>query len=191
MLSLLCLGTGAVQAQDLLQTRRHSVSLSLGFTGGGYRYETFNSYEYQSPETLKGLYKEKHESFGQPALVVDYAYRIWKNIHIGAEYSYGSAEGWITPGYAATDRKTRYSHQYINSLMPYAKWYFHYDPACHLYVKAGVGPQITSGEIESTRLVTAWEIIPIGITLGRRIHFVGELGYGSCYFLRLGVGYNF
>lgn len=192
ILSLLCLRAGSLQAQDPLQERRHSVSVNLGCMTGGFRYDVME-YEpyYPSSLTLKSLYSERRDIYGKGGLVLDYSYRILKEVHVGLEYGYGQVGGELTPGYALRSAEPRSVRQHIHSLMPYAKWFVQSNPSFHYYLKAGVGPQLSTGNLESTRVQTAWELIPVGVTCGRKIFFVGELGFGTCYILRLGFGYNF
>ena len=77
------------------------------------------------------------------------------------------------------------------SFIPYARFYWANFAKCRLYSAVGVGVNLY-GHQGVSQALPAVQLIPIGITAGKRVFFFAEYAMGSVYYGgQLGVGYRF
>lgn len=186
-LSLLLLLAGAFSA--LAQDRKHDVTITLGGpVGGGFR---FSEEVYRSGNDLYSLYKNAENYTPAGGLILGYTYRLSDQFTVGGDAGFGVYEMTVEPGYAARNRES-YSYDAVAfTIMPIAEWYYYRDDAADFYMRAGFGAQIATGDYYGTRLFPSWQLTPIGVHVGSKAYFIGELGIGTEYILRIGVGFRF
>lgn len=185
-LFLIPAGTFFAQAQD----RKHDVSITIGGPTGGFRY-TAGEYNYYYGTDLYGLYKTTESYSPSGAIIVGYTYRLSDQFTIGGDAAFGVYEQEIRQGSAARNRKTVTHEATVVSLMPVGEWYYFRDGGADLYMRAGFGAELSFGTIRGTRLRPCWQLTPLGVHVGSKTYFIGELGIGTEYLFRLGFGFRF
>ena len=188
-LCLLFLTTGAAAA--LAQERANGISISIGGPIGGARYESLGyDYGYYGSD-LYGLYHDFESYSATPSLIVGYTHRISGSVRIGGDFSVGSYTLSVTPGAASRDREIRTYDAAVFTLMPIAEWSYYSDEASDFYMRAGLGAEFSTGGRDGNRLRPCWQITPLGLHVGSKTYFLGELGFGTEYIIRLGIGFSF
>ena len=187
----LCLLILTGNAVALAQEKTHSISISLGGPIGGTRYESVGyDYGYYGSD-LYGLYHDFESYSSSPSLIVGYTYKMSQNFRVGGDFSIGSYNLSVTPGAASRDREERSYDAAVFTLMPVAEWSYYSDDASDFYMRAGVGAEFSTGGRDGSRLRPCWQITPLALHVGSKTYFIGELGFGTEYIIRLGVGFSF
>lgn len=180
---------GAISA--LAQEKRHNLSLSIGGPVGGLRYISSGYDYYQYGNDLKSLYKDNESITSGTALMAGYSYRLNRYFALGGDLAYGMYSQTITPGAAKTHRDTREYDAFVFSFLPNSKVYYYSDEGFDVYLRAGIGAEFSTGSRDGNRWRTAWQITPLGIHVGKKFYYIGELGVGTEYIIRMGIGYSF
>ena len=189
-LILIFLLLGAISA--LAQEKRHNLSLSIGGPVGGYRYiGSDNDYYQQYGNDLKSLYKDTESVSSGTALMLGYSYRLNRYFALGGDLTYGMYTQTLTPGAAKTHRETREYVAFSFTFVPNSKVYYYSDEGFDVYLRAGLGAEFSTGSSDGNRWRAAWQITPLGIHVGKKFYYIGELGVGTEYILRMGIGYSF
>ena len=181
--------------QDL---RRHNLEITYGGPALCYFGE---GESYNKKYSLSGLYEDQEYATGTIVIGVQYNYLLKKWLSVGVDVSWGLVQAEISPGYAfrqsAWDEGTTL-YQNIISVMPSvrARWlHTRITPSWgffSMYSKASAGAYLSVGNYKSTQVKPAWETVFLGWTLGSEtIYAFEEVGYGTCYLVRLGLGFNF
>lgn len=189
LLSLFLIPAGAFFAQA--QDRKHDVSITIGGPTGGYRYISGDYYYSERGSDLYGLYKTTESYNPAGAFIVGYTYRLSDQFTVGGDAALGLYDLEIRQGSAARNRKTVTHEATVVSLMPVGEWYYFRDGGADLYMRAGFGAELSFGGHDGTRLRPCWQITPLGVHVGSKTYFIGELGVGTEYLLRLGFGFRF
>lgn len=189
LLSLFLIPAGAFFAQA--QDRKHDVSITIGGPTGGFRYtvDEYNYYDYGTD--LYGLYKTTESYSPSGSIIVGYTYRLSDQFTVGGDAALGLYDLEIRQGSAARHQKTITHDATVVSLMPVGEWYYFRDGGADLYMRAGFGAELSFGGHDGTRLRPCWQITPLGVHVGSKTYFIGELGVGTEYLFRLGFGFRF
>lgn len=202
---LLCL-TARAQEQEqnpVKVTPRHNLEISFGGPASGLQGLGNMSYsDYSERYQLKNLYEEQEEAYGDIVLGVQYNYVLKEWLSVGADASWGHVTATIRPGYAYrqdnNDDMTSL-HQNLISVMPSvrARWLYENlgilssNVKFGLYSKLSAGACLSVGNYKATQLRPAWEIVLTEWTLGTdRAYFFEEIGVGTNFIVRLGVGFS-
>lgn len=189
VLAFLSLSVFMARSQDV-DHHKHTVSVSFGGPAGWVWYTNNLGYYYDDYGTdLKSLYSPTTDYSYNPAFQIGYSYRV-NEFRLGADLGYGSLIATQTPGPAAPRMKVQEQTQHILSLVPTAEWTYDTGRRYSAYFKAGLGAELAVGDME-TKIRPAWELVFLGLRIGRRLYFMCELGVGSEYVGRAGIGYHF
>ncbi|MBQ7163660.1 MAG: hypothetical protein IJR64_08755 [Bacteroidales bacterium] len=192
------------QEQDASQTEhRHSIEFSFGGPAMGvYGFGESEYAHYYNRFRLKNLYEDQKYVSGDIVLGAQYNYFLKKWLSVGVNASWGFVSADIRPGYAFRqdeEEEGTVLTQHIVSVMPSikARWFevVHYGfVPLHfsMYSMLSAGTYLSVGQYESTHLEPAYEITFLGWALGGNKTYVFEdIGYGTGYFIRLGLGFYF
>lgn len=186
-MSLLLLLAGTLSAQA--QTLKHHVTITMGGpVGGGFR---FAEEERHSGTDLYGLYKTTQSYSPAGSFIIGYTYRLSDRFNVGGDAAVGMYDMYIEPGSAARNQENITYDAAAFTLMPIAEWYYYRDNGAEFYMRAGLGAQLSTGDVNGTRLYPCWQLTPVGVHVGNKTYFVSELGFGTEYIIRMGVGFRF
>ncbi len=98
-----------------------------------------------------------------------------------------------------TWKTTKKYNDFSISLIPYARLTYLNRQYVKMYLSLGLGIGLnhdsypSEGQIKAENLIVPRiQFVPIGITVGKRVYVMGELGFGTEYFGgRMGIGYRF
>lgn len=124
------------------------------------------------------------------AKAVTYTYRTSRAMEYGAQLSYS---GSFVPYFSTlTGERTHIaSGQYV-TLMPYARATWLNKPWVRLYSSLAIGFTMVFDQGKQSDFGGAFQLTPVGITVGRELFGFGELlTIGSNGFATLGIGYRF
>ena len=186
-LTLLLLGGAAVRAQDVGNSR-HTVFATIGGPPGWANYmNNHEGYYYDYGGDLKSMYSPTLEYSYGASFQIGYAYRLGKEIRIGADLGYGFLTATETSGRVLPRKETREMSQQLFSVVPVVEWTYDTGKRYSAYFRAGLGAEFSYGELEN-KINPAWELVLVGLRFGKRFYFLCELGAGSEYVARAGVG---
>ena len=202
---LLCLTAGAQEQEQnpVKVTPRHNLEISFGGPASGLRGLENEYYAgYEERYQLKNLYEDQEEAYGDIVLGIQY-YRLFKKwLAVGVDASWGHVEATIRPGYAYQrdgDASRTTLHQNLISVMPSvrARWLygdlglFSRIVNIGMYSKLSAGACLSVGNYKSAQVMPAWEIVFLGWTFGSdKAYFFEEIGAGTNFLVRLGVGFS-
>lgn len=181
------------------QEKRSFLELSIGGPTGGsamldLKYNNPNSYQ----TTLKNLYDDdvRYDKFTIFGAQYNYSLTDWLNV--GAEAGWGVIWVETQPGLAyrhdfRDDSQSQTLFQHYISLMPTAT--FWYKKANNgkggIYARLYAGTYLSIGDYQPTTLNFAYQISPLGIYLGDdSLYIFGEVGVGTYYIVKFGIGFN-
>lgn len=187
-LTLLSICAIPARAQDV-GPLRHSISLTAGGPTGWIWYSNGMGYHEAYGTDLQSLYGPTRAYSYRTGFLLGYSFQV-NEFRLGADLGYGSLIATETPGPALSKRPTKEQSQSLFSIVPNAEWTYDTGRYYSAYFKAGLGAELAVGDL-GTRIKPAWEIVFLGLRLGRRLYFMSELGIGSEYICRAGIGYHF
>ena len=188
LLLLIVLATTCLAAQ----AQKNQVSLSFGISfdtllGAGEDYY----YSYVNSNTLQGLYGTSLKYSGGALFSLEYLRELSERLNVGCEFHYGMSSITRTPGAAYKDDPQHYS-SYRYALTPVVRYDYVEGAQCTLYLKADVGAGFETSPIEDTKLRLEYQFYPLALQInGRYINVFGEMGFGTLYYVRWGVGRKF
>ena len=151
----------------------------------------YNDYEYQ-------LYNGRNQKKG--AISFGYRYNLRKILSIGADFTYGHTIHEMY--HRITDQTIKEGDNYNFSFTPMVRLSYYKNSLIHLYGEAGVGvgwnrynlvshvEDVNSKDFHNECFVS-YQVIPFGISLGRKIFGFSEVGFGREGSIIVGVGYKF
>lgn len=187
VLAFLSLSVFMARSQDV-DHHKHTVSVSFGAPAGWIWYMNSMYYDNYGSD-LKSLYSPTTEYTNSSALMIGYSYQTGE-FRLGADLAYGYVIATETPGPAFVNKTTKELTQNLFSFVPFAEWTYDSGRRYAAYFKAGLGAELAIGDL-ATKVRPAWELVPLGFRFGRRLYFMMELGFGSEYAGRIGIGYHF
>ena len=130
-------------------------------------------------------------SIGGPS-GAQYSYSLKNWLQVGAEAGWGMLAVNSREGYAYEDDEEEIMLQHHLSLMPTVKLRWHKGVHADLYSRLSAGAYLSTGQYEETSVKPAWEVVPLGLSVGtKRVYIFSEAGIGTSYFLRGGIGFRF
>ena len=193
LLLLILLATTCIAAQaQKNQVVFHFGPPPEGFSPSSYEYDYFYDYSYYGgANTLFDLYEPKMTPNGGAVFGLEYSRSLNKRFSVGGEVYYGFQRMTRTPGSAYKDDPVS-SVRHMFSAAPSVRLYYIIDPVVKFYAKANIGVGMRSGGFDDTTLQIDYELIPLGIQVGRKkFVYLMELGQGSMFLIHFGIGYNF
>ncbi len=166
--------------KDLLGPRN-----SIGLTYGAVPFDNFFSFF--------GIVKDKTGCFS-----LDYSYRINEKFSFIVNFGYSAENFHLRNNPIGEDPQTRVtvddskplSFGFLISAIPLVKYSWVRSEIVELYSAAGMGlSYLYKDNIYEVR--TPMHIIPIGITIGKKVYLKAEYGIGTMGFVRAGVGIKF
>lgn len=191
LLLLLLFAVGAAvsaQAQN-----RHNLEFTFGGPSGGVDIAgLLSSDEFSTKYDLKYLYDDKTYLSSFFVFGAQYSYSLKNWLQVGAEAGWGMLAVNSREGYAYEDDEEEIMLQHHLSLMPTVKLRWHKGVHADLYSRLSAGAYLSTGQYEETSVKPAWEVVPLGLSVGtKRVYIFSEAGIGTSYFLRGGIGFRF
>lgn len=188
------------QQESLVNTSHHELRLTVGalidgdsFFGiagwNGFYNSCPNAFH---PETYDG------NLYGTPVLSLSYHYQVkrWFSLGVAASFhtEYQRSYYFINDAPIYKDRSTYFA------ITPIARFdWFRWD-FIKLYSSIGLGFGLnvdkghsydSNQSYKEKEIGVTLDIVPMGITMGRKVYGFAEVGVGSLGFLRAGIGYRF
>lgn len=171
---------------------RHQFNIVVGGPVFGIAQDIYYPFDHASDSPLERLYGTERYFQSRTGWGLSYSYRFKQNWRAGADFHWNRMEATLTPGPACVGQSRRFAIQQVFSFLPYTKYIYWDDPVCQFYFKAAVGGTLSTGEYERTRFRPAYELMPLGLQIGKRSVFLAfELGISNVYIVSAGIGYHF
>ncbi len=113
---------------------------------------------------------------------IDYSHRVTERISLIANFGYSAAYS------SSYNSDIEISDSiYILNFIPLVKFSWIKNEKVDLYSASGlgIGYIVDDGK---PRIRSQYHVIPIGVTVGKKVYFKGELGLGAIGTIRLGIG---
>ncbi len=198
LLFIALLATNVSRAQSSEQiTHQNDLNINIGLISttellGGISM-AFNSLGSDN------IYEMSDDPYSIPSINVNYGRQITPLINVGACLSYSQvAESRLL---IATQEKIGYDLFASTSLMPTIRFDWHRGDVVRCYSKVGCGVSwYLSKEIyddapdlslRESQFGLSFDVVPIGITAGRKFFGLAELSIGTIGLIKFGGGYRF
>ena len=155
---------------------------AMNFTG----YGNLGHYEYTPVQDIFMSDFGKTYMTGNIVAEIDFHIRKWFTFAVSAA---------VNPIWKPATEVSQREAGYVLTLMPHARFYWVNREMVRMYSSLGVG--VTAGQMKGTydtisESYLSAQLVPIGITVGRKSFGFAEVGYGSVYIGgMIGVGYRF
>ncbi len=181
-------------AQEASQ-KKHYLELSVGGPAGGpLLFTDDRSYYSRNGYTLKNLYEDQVFVEGTVVLGVQYGYHVTSWLNVGVEGGWGLVSAEVSPGLAyqrnnQDDSKSLFQNHF--SLLPSASFWWAKYRYIGLYSRVSAGAYLSIGEYQPATLNFAYEIVPLAVYIGNNtLYLFGEVGVGTYYIARYGIGFS-
>lgn len=195
ILALLPFAAGAQDGSDDSSrepVNKHQVIVWIGGSTYGSAFTNYCADRYQWGADLASLYGATREYGERPNLMFGYSYLA------NPEWRFGVEAGWSryvlteTPGGVYTDRPVRNLTQQVFTVLPTANWIIVDGKNAQMYIRAGLGAHLETGEAAATKARVACQFTPLAVQIGKKgLSLNLEFGLGNVYIVRAGVGYSF
>lgn len=171
--------------------------------GDALTFTSFNPWSAgETPVSYPGSVGDIYSEYAGPVystgiLSAELNVRIRKWFAVGAQVNFDGL--WSRQYSSETGLKCGVRRGVVFAVLPYARFIYLDRPAVRLYSAVGIG--FTAGQIEAgygrdsyvyASKYPAFQVIPVGVSVGRRIYGLFELGIGTVYTgCRAGIGYRF
>ena len=175
---------------------RHNLEVWLGGpTEGLYIFNEGEYVDFSQQYTLKKLYENQISVSGDIIIGANYGYYLKDWLSVGAEASWGLLSAQISPGFAyEQDEKDEDAqlNQHLIMLMPAVKAEWLKGKYLTLYSRLSAGAYLSVGKYQKTHVMPSWEFVFFGASLGvKNFYFFEDVGVGTCYIVRYGLGFKF
>ena len=171
---------------------QNQISLLVGPPPEGFdpSYGYYDGYS-TGANTLYDLYEPKTWVSGGAVFGLEYSRNLNTRFALGGDFMYGFKNISRTPG-SAYEGDTETFHRHMYSTMANVKFNYILDPFFKFYVKVNLGAGVRTGGIEETKIQFDYQLTPIGVEMGRKNRIaIIEMGYGTMFLIRFGLGYKF
>ena len=184
-------------AQTKILSNRHEIRLGMGaIWHPEYGYNNYNDYYFLPIGSDIHYLGDKT---GTPAIDLAYSYRLTKWLSLGATLSY---VGLYQKTYNLyTDALYKKNSEHFIGLTPTAHFDWFRSNSIKLYSRIGFGlayyiekSRYRSGSLRRENeytLTPTIDLIPIGISVGRKVFVFSELGASNIGIVKVGIGYRF
>lgn len=185
LLLLIVLATTCFAAQ----AQKNQVVFCISFTPEEYGY---SGSSYHGGNTLSDLYEPDVWSEMPGGVGIDYLRGLNSRLWVGGYVFYGEQNITRTPGAAYKEEPQTYTKHFV-SLMPSVRFdYIKGKILCDLYARVDAGVGLRTGTPEGTNVCFDYQLIPLGIKFGKKgFALIYEVGFGSLFNIRCGMGYTF
>lgn len=133
--------------------------------------------DYSGPEYITGV------------ISAEFNVRFKKWFALGTQLNFDSV---VRHTYSSmTGARTGNTNCYMFSLVPYARFTYLNKPLVYMYSSIGLGVSMALEPYYMT-IYPAFQIVPVGVAVGKRLYGFFEIGAGTVYVgCKVGIGYRF